>query len=98
MSEPVSTKLRLLEGVMFKVEFDVDGVSNLVVDEMKPIGDGLGPNPTRLLSAAVGQCLGSSLLYCLGKSKIKVKKFDTLVKADVERNEDGYLRVAGLDV
>jgi len=98
LSESVLTKLGLLEGYRFKVEFDVEGVPNLVVDEMKPIGEGLGPNPARLLSAAVGHCLSSSLLYCLGKAKIKVKKLDTLVKANVERNEDGYLRVAGLDV
>ena len=98
MSESVLTKLGFLEGYKFKVEFDVDGVSNLVVDEMKPIGEGLGPNPTRLLSAAVGHCLSSSLLYCLGKAKVKVKKLATVVKADVKRNEEGYLRVAGLDV
>jgi organic hydroperoxide reductase OsmC/OhrA len=98
LSESVSTKLGLLEGYRFKVEFDVDGVPSFVVDEMKPIGEGLGPNPTRLLSAAVGHCLSSSLLYCLGKAKVKVKKLDTLVKADVERNKEGYLRVAGLDV
>jgi uncharacterized OsmC-like protein len=98
LSESVITKLGLLEGYKFKVEFDVEGVPNLVVDEMKPIGEGLGPNPTRLLSAAVGHCLSSSLLYCLGKAKVKVKKLDTVVKANVERNEEGYLRIAGLDV
>ena len=42
--------------------------------------------------------LALALLYCLGKAKVKVKKLNTLVKADVERNEEGYLRVAGLDV
>ena len=98
MSELALTKLGLLERFRFKVEFDVDVVPNLVVDEMKPIGEGLGPNPTRMLSAAVGHCLSSSLLYCLGKAKIKVKKLDTIVKADVERNEGGYLRVASLEV
>ena len=98
MSESVLTKLVLLEGYRFKVEFDVDSVPNLVVDEMKPIGEGLGPNPTRLLSTAVGHCLSSSLLYCLGKAKVKVKKLDTIVKADVKRNQEGYIRVAGLDV
>ena len=71
MSESVSTKLGLLEGYRFKVEFEVEGVPNLVVDEMKPVGEGLGPNPTRLLSAAVVHCLSSSLLYCLGKSQNK---------------------------
>jgi uncharacterized OsmC-like protein len=98
LTESVLTKLELLEGYRFRVEFDVDGVPSLVVDEMKPIGEGFGPNPTRLLSAAVGHCLSSSLLYCLGKAKIKVRKLDTTVKADTERNKEGYRRIAGLDV
>ena len=68
MFESVLTKLGLLEGYRFKVEFDVDGVPNLVVDEMKPIGEGLGPNPTRLLSAAVGHCLSSSSVVLSGQS------------------------------
>jgi organic hydroperoxide reductase OsmC/OhrA len=98
LTESVLTKLELLEGYRFRVEFDVEGVPSLVVDEMKPIGEGFGPNPTRLLSSAVGHCLSSSLLYCLGKAKIKVRKLDTTVKANTERNKEGYLRIAGLDV
>lgn len=98
LSEPVLTKLELLEGYRFRVEFDVEDVPSLVVDEMKPIGEDLGPNPSRLLSAAVGHCLSSSLLYCLSKAKVKVKKLDTSVKAYTERNKGGYLRITGLDV
>ena len=88
----------LIEGYRFKVEFDVYGIPSLVVDEMKPIGKEEGPNPTRLLSAAVGHCISSSLLYCLGKAKVKVKKLETTVQANVERNKEGYLRIPGLDV
>jgi organic hydroperoxide reductase OsmC/OhrA len=98
LSELISTRLELLEGYKFKVEFDVHGIPSLVVDEMKPIGKEEGPNPTRLLSAAVGHCISSSLLYCLGKAKVKVKKLETMVQANVERNKEGYLRIAGLDV
>lgn len=98
MSELISTKLMLIEGYRFKVEFDVYGIPSLVVDEMKPIGKEEGPNPTRLLSAAVGHCISSSLLYCLGKAKVKVKKLETTVQANVERNKEGYLRIPGLDV
>ena len=98
MSESISTKLEFLEGYKFKVGFDVEGVPSLVVDEMKPIGEGLGPNPTRLLSTAVGHCLSSSLLFCLDKAKVKVNKLETTVKASVKRNEEGYLRIVGLDV
>ena len=98
MSDSAMVKLELLDGYRFRVGFDVEGVPDLVVDEMKPIGEGLGPNPSRLLSAAVGHCLSSSLLYCLGKAKIKVKKLSTSVKANIERNKEGYLRITGLEV
>jgi uncharacterized OsmC-like protein len=98
LSESIVTKLGLLEGYKFKVEFDVEGVSNIIVDEIKPIGESLGPNPTRLLSVAVGHCLSSSLLFCLKKAKIKVNNLNTLIKTNIERNEEGYLRVESLQV
>jgi uncharacterized OsmC-like protein len=98
LSESIVTKLGLLEGYKFKVEFDVEGVSNIIVDEIKPIGESLGPNPTRLLSVAVGHCLSSSLLFCLKKAKIKVNNLNTLIKTNIERNEEGYLRVESLHV
>jgi uncharacterized OsmC-like protein len=98
LSELITTRLELLDGYRFKVEFDVYSVPSLVVDEMKPIGEGEGPNPTRLLSAAVGHCVSSSLLYCLGKARVHVRKLETAVQAKVERNKEGYLRIAGLNV
>lgn len=98
MSDSAMVKLELLDGYRFRVGFDMEGIPDLVVDEMKPIGEGLGPNPSRLLSAAVGHCLSSSLLYCLSKAKIKVKKLSTSVKANIERNKEGYLRITGLEV
>ncbi len=98
MSESALTKLSLLESYKFKVEFDMQDVPAIVVDEMKPTGEGSGPNPSRLLSTAVGHCLSSSLLYCLGKAKIKVKNLNTTVTADIRRNEEGYRRISGLNV
>ena len=98
LSETTITKLTLLEGYKFRVEFDVDRMPNLIVDELKPIGQGSGPNPTRLLSAAVGNCLSSSLLYCLNKARVRVKNLETTVKTNIVRNEEGRLRVKNLDV
>jgi organic hydroperoxide reductase OsmC/OhrA len=98
LSKLITTRLELLDGYRFKVEFDVHSVPSIVVDEMQPIGEGEGPNPTRLLSAAVGHCISSSLLYCLGKAKVHAKKLETTVQAKVERNKEGYLRIAGLNV
>ncbi len=98
LSELISTKLERIEGYRFKVGFDVDTIPSLVVDEMAPIGQGLGPNPSRLLSVAVGHCLSSSLLYCLNKAKVRTTKLDTTVMTKIDRNAEGYLRIQGLNV
>jgi uncharacterized OsmC-like protein len=97
MSESALTTLKLLKGYRFKVEFDIEGIPSLVVDELAPIGENAGPNPTRLLSVAVGQCLSSSLLYCLQKARIKVKNLETTIKVNTEKNKEGRLRILSLD-
>jgi uncharacterized OsmC-like protein len=98
LEKSIYTKLKLRKGYEFKVIFDAADVPELVVDEIKPVGESAGPNPTRLLSAAVGHCLSSSLLFCLRKARVNVNDLETAVKANVERNEEGYLRVNSLDV
>ena len=97
LSEPALTKVTLIHGFKFRVEFDGDGMPDLFVDEMRPIGENSGPNPTRLLSAAVGHCLSSSLLFCLQKARINVNDLETTVKANTERNSEGRLRITRLD-
>ncbi len=98
MSEQISTKLKLISGYKFNVDFGLEGVPELVVDELKPIGESTGPNPSRLLSTAVGHCLSSSLLFCLRKSRVKIEDLETIVRANVERNQEGRLRITLLDV
>ena len=92
------TKLKFLDGYKFNIKFDLENVSNLTVDEPKPTGESRRPNPTRLLSAAVGHCLSSSLLYSLYKSRVKVKNVETVVTATAAMNQDGYLRIKDIDV
>ena len=91
------TKLRLLEGYKFKVEFD-DHTPGFLVDETKPHGEGTGPNPPRILATAVGHCLSSSLIYCLKKARVRVKDLETTVKMNFFRNKKGMLRVASINV
>jgi uncharacterized OsmC-like protein len=98
LSNATITKLKLLQGYKFNVEFDGEGIPNLIVDEVKPLGESLGPNPTRLLSVAVGHCLSSSLLFCLQKARVAVENLETIVKATVERNKEGLMRIRKLEV
>jgi uncharacterized OsmC-like protein len=98
LSMSIFTKLKLIQGYKFKAEFDSEGIADLIVDEPKPIGENSGPNPTRLLSAALGHCLNSSLLFCLSKARINVRNLETTVKATQERNEEGLLRIRKVEV
>lgn len=98
LSEEFITRLKRDQGYKFRVEFGEKGIPELVVDERKPTGGDAGPNPTRMLSAAVGHCLSSSLLFCLQKAGIEAKNVETTVKTTTERNPEGRFRVKDLQV
>ena len=91
------TKLRLLEGYKFNVEFD-DHTPGLIVDEMKHHGEGSGPNPPRILAVAVGHCLSSSLIYCLKKARVRIEAIETTVKTNFSRTGEGMLRVGSINI
>ena len=80
------------------VDFGTPELASLVIDEPPPLGDGRGPNPARLLAAAVGGCLGASLLFCMRKAHTTVHGLHTTVRTRLGRNERGRLRVQGLHV
>jgi uncharacterized OsmC-like protein len=88
----------MISGYQFNVDFDVQYIPNLLVDETKPDGEGSGPNPPRLLAAAVGHCMSSSLIYCLRKARITLRNLETTVKTNLFRNENGKLRISSIDV
>lgn len=92
------TKLEWIEDLKFKVDFDLEGLNAILMDEPPPQGKGKGPNPTRLLSAAFGYCLTANLLFCLQKAGIEVKDIETVVSASVARNPQGRWRVSELVV
>ena len=93
-----SIQLRLNEQYVQVVDFDLEAATQLVVDEPPPLGWNAGPNPTRLLGAAVGSCLGASLLFCLRKSRVAVHDLRTTVEGTLVRNERGRLRIGSLRV
>ena len=82
----------------FTVDFQKPGIAPLVVDESPPLGEGAGPGPARLLAAAVGHCLVTSLLFCLERARVPVGGMTASVSADTARNDAGRLRVQRIDV
>ncbi|MEM3527711.1 MAG: OsmC family protein [Candidatus Bathyarchaeia archaeon] len=99
-SEPerFTTILERSDGYRFNVRFDSPDLPEMIMDEPKPLGEGSGPNASRLLSAAVGHCLSASLLFCLSKARLNVEGVETTVEVSFRRNEKGRLRIGSLKV
>jgi uncharacterized OsmC-like protein len=96
--DEVEVALTLQDGYRFEADFLQPGVPVLLLDEPEPLGEGRGPNATRLLAAAVGNCLSASALFCLRKARVPVTGMRTGVRATLARNEAGRIRVAGIRV
>jgi uncharacterized OsmC-like protein len=82
----------------FRVRFDKEHYQQLELDEPAPLGADRAPNASRILSAAIGNCLSASLLFCATKARVKLGPIRTTVKTRISRNERGRLRVASIDV
>lgn len=93
-----SMAIRLKENYAQVVDFDLTAVTPMVIDETTPLGWEEGPNPARLLGAAVGGCLGASLLFCLRKARVDVTDLRTTVEGTLVRNTRGRLRIGSLRV
>lgn len=97
MSHSAATVLQMqierIHDYEFRVRFDRPELGELLVDEPPPLGSGAGPNPARLLAAAIGSCLSASLVFCLERAKISVSELKTDVDLELVRNERKRLRV-----
>lgn len=90
-----SVELRLLDGYKFEIDFGDAG--QLLSDEPPPLGQGEGPNPSRLLAAAVANCLAASLLFAVRKFKEEPGQVQAKVVGELER-QDGRWRIGKLQV
>jgi organic hydroperoxide reductase OsmC/OhrA len=82
---------------VFRVRFDDTAIPDLLTDEPEPLGQGSGPNPSRMLVAAVANCMSASLLFALRKFKNEPGKLVTTAKAIMGRNAQGRLRVSRIE-
>ena len=87
--KPTRTSLTREDGFRFRVRFDRDGVPDLLTDEPPPLGRGAGPDPSRLLAAAVSNCLAASLLFCMQRARLDPRELEAKVDTAIGRNAEG---------
>ena len=92
----VKVVLEQIKDYEFHIKFD-EGVE-LLMDEPEPLGAGTGPNASKVLSAAVGNCLSASLLFCLQKARVETRGVKTTVTTKISRNEQKRLRLTSSNV
>lgn len=98
MNERIHARIRREGGYRFRVTFDELPGAELRMDEPKPLGGSEGPSAAMMLSAAVGHCLTSSLVFCMQKSRGELKDIETDVETELRRNERGRWRVGSIKV
>ncbi|MBI4484052.1 MAG: OsmC family protein [Acidobacteria bacterium] len=101
--QSIITTLELQEGYRFLAHFDQNGTAPLLtapllMDEPLPLGEGKGPSAARVLSAALGNCLSASALFCLRKARIPVNGMRTTVETRLARSPQGRQRIGGVTV
>lgn len=82
---------------VFRIQFDETPMPDLITDEPAPLGGGSGPNPSRLLAAAVANCMSASLLFAMRKYKNQPGPITTKAVTTMGRNEVGRMRVERID-
>jgi uncharacterized OsmC-like protein len=101
MSDPASEFTISMDQVRdyeFRVRFDKEGLPDLIMDEPPPLGHDAGPNPSRILAAAIANCLSASLLFCARRARVEVGPIHAEVKMQIVRNENKRLRVGKVEV
>ena len=93
INSPIRISLEQDGDYAFRVQFHDTDLLPLLTDESPPLGQDLGPNPSRMLLAAVANCLVASLLFALRKQRNAPGPLRAEVTAVPQRNEQGRWRI-----
>ena len=101
MANTFNLKMTKTGPMEFKTEFDKEMFPDLMFDEpTESGGNDQYPNASRILTAAVMNCLSASFTFCLSKSRIPMDNFELTATATttLDRNEQNRLRVKNINV
>ncbi len=91
-SKDIVVTLTQQQGYAFVVDFG-ESLPELLTDEPAPLGEGAGPNPSRLMLAAIANCLAASLTFALSKFHNKPGPITAVIRAALARSDGGRWRI-----
>jgi uncharacterized OsmC-like protein len=94
----ITIEIERVRDYEFLARFDKEHYAPLTIDEPEPVGRDSEPNASRVLSAAVGNCLSASLMFCLQRSKLGVRSIRAEVTTTIVRNDKGRWRIGHVQV
>lgn len=95
---PIHVRLEQDADFAFHISFPGTDLDGLLSDEPAPLGGDRGPNPSRLLLAAIANCLVASLLFALRKHKNEPGRLVAEATATLMRSEQGRWRIPSASV
>jgi len=98
MSDDLSIELLHHADYRFALDFDHGRSPGVLTDLAPPLGQLAGPDPEKLLAAAVATCLSSSLLFALKKYGNEAPPIHAMATPVLARNEQKRMRVSHIDV
>jgi len=89
-----------LEDLTFKLNFENPALSEIFIDETHDVEspEAVGPDPSKLLLAAVMGCLNVSFAFCLKKARVPLQGMKAIGELTSVRNEKGFWRVSKIDI
>ncbi len=98
MDKSFTIKMEKTGKMEFTTTFDKDFPHLLFDEPVESGGNDKYPNASRILTAAVANCMSASFTFCANKSKIPVKEIHTEAKCIMSRNEEGFWRIKNISV
>ncbi|MHC1591434.1 MAG: OsmC family protein [Candidatus Helarchaeales archaeon] len=91
--------LELEKEMIFRCDMGIMKVEECYIDETNQEAiDKWGPDPTKLIAAAVLGCLSASFIFCLQKKKLTIEDFSGDATVVIARNEHDLLRIKEINV